>query len=677
MSHETADQPSPEAPALSLPEELLLALLDEESGYFRQVPGWNLNCAVAGAVLGELSLLGCIDTDLESLTLLDATDTGRPLLDPILREIATETESHDARYWVERLAPHSESVITQALDGLVQRKILDLHPGDFYTFTKRQRPGEAPLGEDHLAGEFVKARLTRIIFADEIPGPRDVILTGLVNACHVFHLMFQIDEEEEERIQFVSKMDLIGQAIASAVSQSIVAPALRHPSLTKPIPTVSLRDLVFNRELREGRLPAGFAILAEKYGPVFELRLPFRQNMIVLAGLKTNEWAHRMGRVFLRSKEYFEEVDKAYGVSRSMHSTDGADHFRFRKSLQSVYSRKTLTRRLDEVYDLTRAHMASWDVGTTMPVQTMLRPLLNAQSSPLLASIDTQAEIVDALEYKVRVLNVGIVKTMPRFMLNTPSMRRRAKVTQKIVDRMQKTHTAAQRVGMHEDVVDAYLALHASDPQFLPESDLALPLGAILMTAMYMGDQIGFALYWLLQNPELYERVTAEADALWAEGDPGEDDFSRDRIDVTHRVLMETLRMSPIVPMSMRTVMNTCVVEGYELPVGAQLVIAQTASHYSEEVFPDPWTFDIDRYVPPRNEHLGRGYAPFGLGTHSCLGHRWANMHMAINLLMLTHHFKIELARPYKRLPMDPYPSQSPSNKLKFRLAEQRHEIRV
>ncbi len=677
LTRETEVAPDPAASGLSLPEELLLALLDEERGYFRQVPGWNLSCAVVGAVLGELSLLGRIDTDLESLTLVDATDTGRPLLDPILREIATETEPHDARYWIERLVPQSDSVISQALDGLVRRQILDVHPGGFYTFTKRPRPGETPLGADSLPGEFVKARLTMIIFTEEIPGPREVIIIGLVNACRVFHMMYPIEEEEEERIQFVSQMDLIGRAIAAAVSQSIIAPSLRRPSLTKPIPAVSLRDLVFNRELREGRLPAGFANLAEKYGPVFELRLPFRKNIIVLAGLKTNEWAHRMGRVFLRSKEYFEGVDKAYGVSRSMHSIDGADHFRFRKSLHAAYSRKTLTKRLDEVYDLARKHMASWDVGTTMPVQVMLRPFVNAQTSPLLANIDTQAEIVDALEYKIRVLNVGIVKMMPHFMLKTPSMRRRAKAMQQIVDRMQRTHTAAQRVGQHEDVVDAYLALHASDPQFLPESDLSLPLGAILMTAMYMGDQIGFALYWLLQNPELYERVTAEADALWAEGDPGEDDFSRDRIDVTHRVLMETLRMSPIVPMSLRTVMNTCVVEGYELPVGAQLLIAQTAAHYSEESFPDPWTFDIDRYLPPRNEHISRGYAPYGLGTHSCLGSRWADMQLAINLLMLTHHFRIELARPYKRLPMDPLPSQSPSNKLKFRLAEQRHEIRV
>ena len=663
---------------LTLPEELILMLLNEENGYFHQVAGWNLHCAVVGAALAELSFLSRIDTDLESLFLVDQTETGDPALDPILKEIASESVQHNARYWVERLAPRADSIIDLTLDRLVDLKILEHHEGDFWTLTPTHWHSDLYAdSEEGTTGQFIKTRISKVIFSNEIPDPRDIVVICLVNTCDVFRFIFQLDDEAEKRIELICKMDLIGRAIAASVSQSILAPSLRQPSLTKAIPAVSLRDLVFNRELREGRLPAAFAILAEKYGPVFELRIPFRQNMIVLAGLKTNEWAQRMGRVFLRSKEYFEGVDKAYGVSRSMHSTDGADHFRFRKSLQPAYSRKTLTNRLDEVYDLTRTHMASWDVGATMPAQVMLRPLLNAQSSPLLASIETQAEIVDALEYKTRVLNVGIMKMMPRFMLKTPSMRRRAKAMQQIVDRMQRTHTAAQRVGMHEDVVDAYLALHASDPQFLPESDLSLPLGAILMTAMYMGDQVGFALYWLLQNPELYERVTAEADALWAEGDPGEDDFSPDRIDVTRRVLMETLRMTPIAPMAMRTVMNTCVVEGFELPVGAQLVIAQTATHYLEEAFPDPWTFDIDRYVPPRNEHLGRGYAPYGLGTHSCLGHRWANMHMAINLLMLTHHFKIELARPYKRLPMDPYPSQSPSNKLKFRLAEQRHEIQI
>ena len=30
-------------PTLSLPEELILMLLNEETGYFHQVPGWHLN----------------------------------------------------------------------------------------------------------------------------------------------------------------------------------------------------------------------------------------------------------------------------------------------------------------------------------------------------------------------------------------------------------------------------------------------------------------------------------------------------------------------------------------------------------------------------------------------------------------------------------------------------------
>ena len=661
--------------SLTLPEELLLALLNEESGYFHQVPGWNLNCAMAGAALAELSLMGRIDTDLESLILLDATATGHPLLDPILREVAGEADSHTARYWVEHLAPQSEAVITQALTSLVRREILDLHPGEFYTFTKHYRRGEST--QEYSAGEFVQARLTRIIFADEIPNPRDAIVVALVNACDVFHLIYQIDDELAQRIRLVCKMDLIGRAIGDAVSESINAPVLQRARLTKPIPRVPLREMLFNRHFRKGRLPAFFASLAEKHGPIYELPRPFQDPLIVLAGLQMNRWAHRQGRTYLRSSDYFQGVNEVYGSARSIHSMDGADHFRYRKAMQPAYARSTLVDRLDETYANARSHMANWQVGQTIPAQRMLRPLMNAQVSPLLTSTHTQDLINDVLKHKMRVLNVALANILPRFMLRTPTARRRAKVTDRLVDRILQAHTPGQRQGKPRDVVDNYLSLHASDPQFLPQTDLGVPMGTMLMASMYMGDQLGFALYWLVSNPDLYDRVTAEADALFAEGDPSDSDLTLDNIDVSHRVLMESLRMSPIVPMAMRTVMNAVVVEGHELPVGASIYIANTAPHYMEEVFPDPWTFDIERYVEPRNEHVGEGYSPYGLGTHSCLGFRWSELHLAINLLMLVHYFRIEFARPYEELPMDPFPSQSPSNKLKFRIAELRHELPV
>ncbi len=105
--------------ALSLPEELILILLNEENGYFHQVPGWDLNCAVVGAVLAELSLISRIDTDLDSLFLLDKSSTGNPAMDPILEEIAGEPVRRNAQYWIERLAPRAESIIDLTLDRLV------------------------------------------------------------------------------------------------------------------------------------------------------------------------------------------------------------------------------------------------------------------------------------------------------------------------------------------------------------------------------------------------------------------------------------------------------------------------------------------------------------------------------------------------------------------------------
>ena len=135
--------------------------------------------------------------------------------------------------------------------------------------------------------------------------------------------------------------------------------------------------------------------------------------------------------------------------------------------------------------------------------------------------------------------------------------------------------------------------------------------------------------------------------------------------------------MYPIVPMSVRNVMNFCVVEGYEIPVGSRIFIAQTAAHFMDEVFPDPYKFDIDRYKAPRNEHLSPGYAPYGLGTHMCLGSRWMQLQLAVNVLMIAHYFNLEVSPANYKLKINPIPSLKPNKKLKFRIAEKRRELKA
>ena len=666
------------AESLSLVDELIVMLLDEKGGYFHQVPGWRLNCAVVGAVLAELSLLLRIDTDMESLFLVDPTETGDPDLDAFLKEIAQAPQQRTARYWVERLAPKAEAIIDRTLERLVDLKILEHHDGDFWTLA-RSVWGSDQYGtaEEGTAGQFIKTRIGRVIFTDEIPDPRDVVIICLVNTCDVFRLIFELDEAAEERIKLICRMDLIGRSIAAAVSENFVGPIRRRTALAKKIPTVSLPKLLLNPHVRDGNLNALFGNLAEEYGPVFQIRPPFSERKIFLAGLEANEWVQKRGRMYLRTRDYFADFEKVYGAAGVLPALDGADHFRLRKFLSPAYSRARLVGQLDQLYNKARAYMSTLTVGDSYRATSMSRAMVNAQLSPLFIGVDTQDLMDDLMVYKERALSVHIAKILPKFTLHTPGMRRRAAVLDTLMERILAVHTPVQRVDSPRDLVDDYLSLHASDPQFLPESNLLFAFSAALIASVYLGDTFSLLAYAMASQPALYDRIQAEADALFAKGDPEREDFTPANIDVTHRFLMECLRMYPIVPMSIRTVMNTCKVGNYELPVGERIHIAMTATHYMSEVFSEPYKFDIDRFLPSRREHHSLGFAPYGLGTHRCLGTQWMEMHLAVNLLMLAHYFTIEVspAKYAQKIRFNPFPSLKPSKKLKFRISEQRREL--
>ena len=201
---------------LTFAEEILLLLLDDESGEFVPVPAWSRQCALAGAVLMDLALQNRIDTDLRKLVVVDPSPTGDDLLDPILAEIVEETAIHDARHWVERIAEEQSGRIQDgALSRLVKRRILESEGGRLlWAFRTRRYPTI-----DGKAEREVKLRIMHVLFSDEIPGPRDIVVICLADACRIFNQIMPKKEVKQvrERIDAVRRMDLIGQAVSTAV----------------------------------------------------------------------------------------------------------------------------------------------------------------------------------------------------------------------------------------------------------------------------------------------------------------------------------------------------------------------------------------------------------------------------------------------------------------------------
>lgn len=193
----------------------MLLLLNDEDGKFVRVPDWSLSYALAGGVLMDLALEDRIDTDLEKLVLVNDAPLGDDLLDPTLADIAGAEDKRDARFWVERTAAWSDEIRERALARLVERGILETRDDRFlWVFRARRYPLM-----DGRAEREVKLRIMEVLLTDVLPGPRDVVIICLADACGLFRRLLSKSElnAAAARIDQVRKLDLIGQATTQAI----------------------------------------------------------------------------------------------------------------------------------------------------------------------------------------------------------------------------------------------------------------------------------------------------------------------------------------------------------------------------------------------------------------------------------------------------------------------------
>ncbi|MCU0272418.1 MAG: cytochrome P450 [Acidimicrobiales bacterium] len=107
----------------------------------------------------------------------------------------------------------------------------------------------------------------------------------------------------------------------------------------------------------------------------------------------------------------------------------------------------------------------------------------------------------------------------------------------------------------------------------------------------------------------------------------------------------ELLRwVTPIKNMS-RTATRDVEVRGQTLRAGDQLIMLYPSANRDEDVFPDPFRFDIERHP---NNHLA-----FGFGTHFCLGSSLARLELRIMFeRLLTRlpdlHLAVDERPPYR-----------------------------
>jgi cytochrome P450 len=196
-----------------------------------------------------------------------------------------------------------------------------------------------------------------------------------------------------------------------------------------------------------------------------------------------------------------------------------------------------------------------------------------------------------------------------------------------LLTREQQRVAAANASGQPkgEDILSCLYDAMQANPGDRRENDLNAEL-ATLLFAGHETSAIGlsWAVYYLLSNPDVLERMRSEITA--SDGTPD----ALARLPYLKAVVQETLRIAPIVTEVLRLLLKPLQLDRYTIPAGYALAPAAAIAHFDPETFPAPDAFRPERFL--ERSFSPFEYMPFGGGHRRCVGAPFASYEMAVVL---------------------------------------------
>jgi sterol 14-demethylase len=154
-------------------------------------------------------------------------------------------------------------------------------------------------------------------------------------------------------------------------------------------------------------------------------------------------------------------------------------------------------------------------------------------------------------------------------------------------------------------------------------------------------------------DPAVLAKVMEEQDrVLGVDNRDAKLDYERlQEMEYLHNCMRETLRMCPTFIMILRRAERDVRInvgnQSYTIPKGDFVCVSPTVSMRLKSAFPDPDTYDPDRFAPPREEHkVPYAYLGFGGGLHSCMGQNFAFVQVKTILSVLLRMYSIHRVAP-------------------------------
>ncbi len=392
------------------------------------------------------------------------------------------------------------------------------------------------------------------------------------------------------------------------------------------------------------RDPLGFLGALPEHGDLVQIRLgPVKTVVVCDPELVRQTLLDE--RTFDKGGPFFHRMGEIIGYD-GLANCPNREHRRQRRLLQPAFSSARFPAYADVLAAETAKITARWRDGQVIDVLDDMDAIAGRGLALTILSGSLRGPALEQAVRDVAAVGRGAFRRMltppPLDRLPTPANHRYRRAIARLHAAV-RAAIAGRRAsrGDDGDLLSAMLAAHdpGSSAAALSDSEII----DNLVTFVFGGSEatasaLAWALHLLGQHPDVAKQVEAEADAVLA-GAPA--CFGHlPRLEITRRVLDETMRLYPPGWMFTRTVTADTRLGRHTLPAGTNILYSPYSIHHRSDLFTEPDRFNPDRWdtaKPPRH-----AFIPFGAGARKCIGDQFSLVQATLALATISASWHLE-----------------------------------
>jgi len=373
-----------------------------------------------------------------------------------------------------------------------------------------------------------------------------------------------------------------------------------------------------------------------KHGPIFRTHL-FGRHTAVLIG--ADSAAHFIDPALIERRDSQPGPVYKLFAGPSLPHLDGAGHRARKEMVMEAFTAEALAAYLPAMHLLVRVHLAEWAVrGEVAAVKCTKILALQAVAQDIMG-ITRSADLQQLEQWYSDIANGFTSIPIP---IPGGGYARGLKAVRSVLQYFGQIVRQHRQTGGGDGLSRLLGSAHA-----INDDEAAREMHHMVLAGRVVYAHLLTILFVLSSRPELQSKLHEEITQA-----VGSQDLTTQALDAMpylHDFVLEVKRTSPVVPGMFGKARTAFELHGHRVPQGWQIMFGLRQSLFDAGIFPDPDSFQPERFRSPRCEHMKHPHAcvPHGPGeprtSHHCAGTDYATLLAKVFVVTLVKEYHFEL----------------------------------